>query len=178
MSRKGDSWLWVALGAAVLLFIFRNKAISAVTPLFDPTRRQIEREEGRKNYAYQDSAGIWTFGVGHKIRPGEESLRTWTPQNPAPDEVVDRYYEMDIAWAKGEVRQLGIALTENQQAALVSFVFNLGVPNFRGSTVYSRLKAGDYPGAAQAMLLWKKAGNNPDALLARREREKELFETA
>ncbi|ELI8281136.1 glycoside hydrolase family protein, partial [Yersinia enterocolitica] len=58
---------------------------------------------------------------------------------------------------------------------LCSLIFNIGPTAFANSTVLKRLNDGDYQGAADAFLMWKKAGNNPDILLPRRQRERALF---
>lgn len=143
----------------------------------DIVRRTIERFEGRRNYAYKDSAGKWTIGVGHLIvLPQESALLKFTKENPAPDALIDTIFARDSAAAKNAVSSyVKIPLTDNQRAALVSLAFNIGPSAFRDSTLVKKLNAGD-PSAANEILRWKYAGGEP-ILLARREQEKELFTT-
>jgi lysozyme len=69
-----------------------------------------------------------------------------------------------------------VPLTQNQFDALVSFVFNLGVGNFRTSTLLKKLNAGDNDGAAQEFGRWIHAGGKAlPGLVRRREAERALF---
>lgn len=147
----------------------------------DPLRRQIVREEGLKRYAYKDSAGFWTIGIGHKLRENEEYMKGYTPTNLAPDWLIDKLYDTDISDAKGAIGALKVPkpLNANQTAALVSLYFNTGPQLFRNKDgsrtgIYEALMAGDYNRVADEILRWKNAGGKP-VLLARRERERELF---
>lgn len=66
--------------------------------------------------------------------------------------------------------------TPNQLGAFVSFVWNLGIGNFRSSTMLKRFNAGDITGAAEALTWWNKAqGKVLKGLVRRREAEKRLF---
>ncbi|XJO32893.1 glycoside hydrolase family protein [Rickettsia rickettsii] len=50
-------------------------------------------------------------------------------------------------------RLLGCApLTENQQAALISFIFNCGAGAFQASTLQQKLNRGEYANAANELL--------------------------
>lgn len=173
--------LYLLAGLALLAWLFRDRLRSGTTmaiekgaQLLDPIRRQIEREEGRRNYAYLDSAGKWTIGIGHLILPTEQYLLKYTKDNPAPDELINKLFDGDVAGAKGTVDTLGVPLTDNQRAALVSLVFNIGPGAFYSSTLRKKLLARDMQGAAEEILRWKNSGGQP-VLLARRERERELF---
>lgn len=98
-----------------------------------PTLRQppaflvdfLMRAEALKLEAYQDSKGVWTIGVGHT---GPEVVQGMVITR----EVAMIYLQQDLARAARRlasvVRPEKIAgLTENQYAAMLSFVFNLGV---------------------------------------------------
>lgn len=145
----------------------------------DRVRRLIAREEGMKPYAYKDSAGKWTIGVGHLILPTEPELMNYTKESPAPMKLVHDLFERDVSDAKGTVKQfVKVPLTDSQYAALVSLVFNIGSGNFRNSTLLKKLNAGDYAGAAAEFPAWRYAtvnGEKKPILLARREREKQEF---
>ncbi|WP_380183569.1 lysozyme [Kalamiella sp. sgz302252] len=133
----------------------------------------IKKEEGEKLTAYRDSRNIMTIGVGHtglvrgqKIVPG----MTITAEESSSLLV------KDLAWVESTLnKEVKAELTQNQYDALCSLVFNIGTQAFIGSSVLQKLNAGDHHSAAEAMLLWKKAGRKPNILLPRRIREKQLF---
>lgn len=163
-------WLVVALIVAALLAVLEARRRTL--------RATLEREEGRVPYIYRDSAGIETFGIGHRVLPTDRDLRQYSKSNPAPDAVIDAYFEQDIARAAAAVDLLsleaGVSLTDNERAALVSLVFNIGTGAFEKSTLRRKLLAGDKAAAADEFLRWKFAGGEP-VLLARRARERQLF---
>lgn len=49
-----------------------------------------------------------------------------------------------------------VKLTDNQGAALLVIVYNIGIPNFTKSTLLKKLNKGDYKGAADQILVWNK----------------------
>ena len=128
----------------------------------------ITKEEGSRNKAYKDSKGLWTIGVGHLIKPDEQHLITTT----LTDAQVEELLKSDLKWCSEAVeRAVKVPLSQNQFDALYSLCFNIGETNFRKSTVLRKLNAGDYQGAADAILMW----NKPAVLQKRRERERALF---
>lgn len=69
-------------------------------------------------------------------------------------------------------------ITNNQFDALVSLVFNIGVANFKASTLLRKLNMGDYAGAAAEFHRWRfQKGKELAGLVRRRARERELFLT-
>lgn len=128
----------------------------------------ITKEEGKRNTAYKDVKGLPTIGVGHLIRPGEQHLLTAT----LSDQEVKDLLRSDLKWCSDTVEgAVRVPLTQNQFDALYSLCFNIGPTAFRNSTVVRKLNAGDYQGAADAILMW----NKPAVLEKRRKRERELF---
>jgi len=70
----------------------------------------------------------------------------------------------------------GILLNNNQFSALVSFVFNVGIGNFKASTLLKKLRGGDYLGAADEFPKWRRAnGKILRGLVLRRAAERDLF---
>ncbi len=134
----------------------------------------IKKSEGLRLTAYRDDAGVWTIGYGHTGLDVHEGLTITEAKAEA-------LLMTDIAWAVDTVRRsVRVALTEEQRAALVSLTFNIGSGGFRGSTVLRRLNAGNYEGAADAILLWNKITVDGEkvvwpGLSNRRERERALF---
>ena len=135
------------------------------------TLSYITEEEGKRNKAYKDTKGLWTIGVGHLIRPGEEHLITAT----LSDEEVEELLRSDLKWCSEAVESaVKVPLQQAQFDALYSLCFNIGGTAFKNSTVVRRLNAGDMKGAADAILMW----NKPAVLEKRRKRERDLFLSA
>jgi len=137
---------------------------------------QLKREEsprGRFNRTpYQDAAGFWTIGYGHKLKGGE-----WYD---AIDEAkATSLLAADVRDAEDAVNSLvSVDLNQSEFDALVSFTFNVGSGALRRSTLLAKLNADDAAGAAAEFARWNKAGGRVDVVLAeRREREAELFNT-
>ncbi len=129
----------------------------------------IKHFEGLRLRAYQCSANVWTIGYGHTADVGENDVIT--------EEEALSFLRQDVAESERAVnKHVHVPLTQNQFDALVSFVFNLGVGNFRTSTLLKKLNAGDDDGAAQEFGRWIHAGGKAlPGLVRRREAERALF---
>lgn len=129
--------------------------------------------EGTRLVPYQDIAGNWTWGVGHKQQPGEQ-----VPIEITQDQC-NALFEKDIAYAASAVERLVTVETgDNMFAALVDFCFNIGSSHFATSTLLKLLNAGDFAGAAKQFCRWIYSGNViSDGLVRRRVAERDLFLT-
>lgn len=129
----------------------------------------IKKFEGLRLTAYQDSVGVWTIGYGH-TRTAREGMKITEPEAEA-------LLRDDLADAESDVsRMVSVPLNDNQFAALVSFVFNLGGNNFAFSTLRKMLNKGLYEGAGKQFARWNKAGGKVlPGLSRRRDAERELF---
>jgi lysozyme len=134
----------------------------------------IRMMEALRLAPYLDSAGIATIGYGHTSGVGISSGRI-------SEDEAERLLRVDIAVAQagmdGVVR---VPLNPNQKAALLSFVFNVGVQAFWDSTLLERINEGDRQGAAAEMLRWVNVTRNgshiqEEGLVARRQLEAFLF---
>jgi lysozyme len=142
-----------------------------IMAIAESTLSFITREEGAKNKAYKDTKGLWTIGVGHLIRPGEEHLIHAT----LTDQEVKDLLKSDLKWCSDAVESaVKVPLQQAQFDALYSLCFNIGGTAFKNSTVVRKLNANDYQGAADAILMW----NKPAVLEKRRKRERDLFLSA
>lgn len=83
----------------------------------------------------------------------------------------------DLEAVEASVKALvKVPLDENQRGALVSFVFNLGASKVRKSTLFRKLNAKDYHGAANEFGKWTLAnGKRSKGLARRRAAEAALF---
>lgn len=134
---------------------------------------RLKGEEGERLNAYLDSRGIPTVGVGHTdIVDGKPvALGMVITQGKSTELLLQ-----DIKWVEVAITsQVKAPLNQNQFDALCSLVFNIGATAFAGSTVLRLLNSKDYTGAADAFLMWKKAGKDLSILLPRRRRERALF---
>ncbi|MBH1909614.1 lysozyme [Serratia ureilytica] len=132
----------------------------------------LKRQEGEKLSAYKDTRGIHTIGVGHTgLVDGKPVAMGMTISKEKSSDLL----RFDLQWAERAINSANVTLNQNQYDALCSLVFNIGASAFNGSTLLRKLKAGDYAGAADQFLAWKRAGNDPDILLPRRQRERSLF---
>lgn len=128
--------------------------------------------EGCRLSSYRDGGGVWTIGYGSTGKDIGPQL-TWTMQ-----QCLDRL-NLDLLMTEHYVKDLvKVPLSENQTAALESFVYNVGVGHFMGSTLLKKLNAGDYAGAADQFLVWNKDnGQVVHGLDVRRAKEREVFLT-
>jgi lysozyme len=108
----------------------------------DLTEQLIAEEEGRLPYAYQDSRGLWTIGIGCLVDHSVAGAGLC-------DAAIDAQFAHDSALAVKEATALAgfDACNDVQRAVLVSMCFQLGNlaewPKFKAA-----LAAGDFKGAA------------------------------
>ena len=172
MSRLVVIILWLLGIFAVIHLTNRFTHIEEnIMAIAESTLDFITKEEGSKNKAYKDTKGLWTIGVGHLIRPGEEHLI----QATLSDQEVKELLKSDLKWCSEAVESaVKIPLAQAQFDALYSLCFNIGGTAFKNSTVVRKLNANDLQGAADAILMW----NKPAVLEKRRKRERDLFLSA
>ena len=127
----------------------------------------IKQAEGYEPKPYPDGPG-YSIGYGHQLLAGED----WSYISPGDATAL---LLADLPKYEGFVqRNVTAPLTQNEFDALVSWAYNLGDrPN---STLYKKLNALDYMGAANQFAVWRMAdGKVHDGLVKRRAREKTLF---
>ena len=131
----------------------------------------IKAHEGLRLAAYICPSGVPTIGYGHtyNVKMGDRIT----------EEQAEKFLIDDLAVAEREVNRYGLNLTQNQFDALVSFVFNVGVGNFRSSTLLKRLKANpNDPDIANQFKRWVYGGGKVlPGLVRRRNDEAKLYFT-
>ena len=135
----------------------------------------IKKFEGYRQKAAQLPDGRWTIGYGHTL-----TARQGAEVSEADAEALLMYDLIAVAHAVNEHSYT--PLIQNQFDALCCFAFNVGVDNFRRSSVLRRVNEGQLLQAACAMEMWRKADFEGeriviDALVRRRAAEKTLFLT-
>lgn len=112
-------------------------------------------------HAYQCPAGKWTIGYGH-TRTAREGLTITRDQ-------ALHLLRRDLEQAGFEVEhRVTVALSDNQFAALASFVFNVGAGHFARSTLLRKLNTGDYAAVPAQLARWNKTRGKVLAGLTRR----------
>jgi lysozyme len=178
--------LLVVLGVTAALYLLSRtqKGQAMSESLAANIAKLIAGHEGDVLTVYQDQGGLWTVGKGHLIKPGERfypyggsMLVTNTGQRTITQAESDDLFALDTAAARNAVAgKVIVPLNDNQRAALVSLVFNIGSGAFAGSTLLKKLNTGDFNGAADQFLVWKKvAGVDSQGLINRRASERALF---
>jgi lysozyme len=108
----------------------------------------IAAYEGFVNHPYRDSGGVWTIGYGH-TGPGVQSMGTITHARGL------ELLASDVRGAENAVNALGLAFTQGQFDALVSFVFNCGAGTLEPSrSLGHALRQGGMRGVPAAMALY------------------------
>ncbi|MGQ7243695.1 lysozyme [Salinicola sp. V024] len=135
----------------------------------DGIQRLIKRESVELT-AYRDVAGVWTIGVGHT---GSDVCDGLTITYERAIELL----HADIERFEHAVNSsIDVYLEQHEFNALVSLAFNIGVHAFNTSTVVRLINSGDFLGAADAFLMWRKAGGRVvQGLINRRKDERAQF---
>lgn len=130
----------------------------------------VKRFEGLKLSSYLCLAGKLTIGYGH-TGPDVKDNQTITA-----DQATDML-RRDLIIANVLVRSLvKVSMTQGQEDALTSFVFNLGGGNLKTSTLLTKMNNGDAQGASEEFPRWCHAGGKTlSGLVQRRLAEQVLF---
>lgn len=136
----------------------------------------IKSFEGLRLESYLCPGKKWTIGYGHtgkvngmSLKKGivitrQESYFLLKEDINKFEDAINKYVKVDIS--------------QNQFDALVSFAYNVGIANFRLSTLLRKLNKKYYIGASKEFSRWNKAkGKVLDGLIRRRESERVLFNT-
>ena len=93
-------------------------------------------------------------------------------------EEVNKILADDLTKFERGVLRMCPVVTQSQFDALVSFAFNVGLGNLQRSSIRMRHNRKDYEGAADAFMMWTKAGGRVlNGLVKRRKDEKALYES-
>lgn len=131
----------------------------------------IKSFEGLRLDSYRCPAGIATIGYGHT---GPDVRIPMTITEERAEELLSgdlRRFRIGV-----DVMLEGIPTTDDQFSAMVSLAYNIGLGAFATSTLLKRHKGKNYTGAANAFLMWVKAGGRTlPGLVRRREAERKLY---
>jgi len=136
----------------------------------------IKKFEGFKTSAYKDpGSGNLPITIGYGTtringRPIELGKVITKPQ-------AETYLKIDVLQFEASVKNLvKVPVSQHEFDALVSFVYNAGAGNLKGSTLLKKLNQKDYDGASNEFTKWTKAGGEVlPGLVNRRNAEKSVF---
>lgn len=129
----------------------------------------IKRFEGLRLKAYLCPAGKPTIGYGHTkgVKLGDVIT----------EEEAEQLLLEDLIVVENEINKHNLDINQNQFDALVSFVYNVGVGNFRTSTLLKKIKANPNDKTiANEFKRWVYSnGKRLPGLVKRREEEAKLY---
>lgn len=131
----------------------------------------IKKYEGFSAKAYKCPAGVWTLGIGSTKHPDGRPIK---PSDTITREKAEAYLNDYLNKAvRPKIAEL--RLTQNQQAALESLIYNIGWTAFSRSKCYAAIKSKDW-GTAFKQWDWITAsGKVLPGLIKRRAEEMNLF---
>jgi lysozyme len=130
----------------------------------------VKHFEGCSLTAYKDGGGVLTIGYGHT--GSDVKLGQKITQQQANSLL---FKDLSRA-AQAVLRLTKVSLTDNQYAALISFVFNVGAGAYQRSTLRQRINRKEMGDIRTQFLRWcKDNGITIPGLLRRREAESRLF---
>jgi lysozyme len=134
----------------------------------------IKHFEGFRANAYRDAVGVWTIGYGHTAMAGAPDVKSGMTISASEGE---RILTRDVdVFARGVQQLVRVAISDTQFSSLVSFAYNVGLGNFRKSSVLAAVNRQDFQAVVRRLQLWNKAGGRVlPGLVRRRAAEAALF---
>lgn len=130
----------------------------------------VKRYEGLRLKRYNDVTGHPTIGFGHLCKDNDGLMEV---SETHALEIL--HYDLGIA-ANAVLRLTKTPLNDNQFAALIDFVFNLGSGLFQASTLRAIINRRDFKDAPKQFERWVYSGSfKLNGLIARRKEEAKLF---
>jgi len=103
--------------------------------------------------AYQDHGGVWTIGWGSTGRGIKQGV-IWTPEQ------AEARFMRDMLRIAAEARNLAPGANDNQISAVISLIYNVGLPSLAASTTGRLMKEGNILAALERFPKWDKARVN------------------
>ncbi len=154
--------LTMALAMSMIATVTLADAVDSATDF-------IAREEGFRNATYICPGGGRTIGYG--CTDPEVVAKGWITETEAR-EVLKARVTKELRWIRSRIP----GLTEGQQVAVCSLVYNIGRPRFLRSKAYKALREGRLLDGITEMTGFCKANGKISAgLQKRRERERKMF---
>jgi lysozyme len=169
---KKDYKKYIIIGAVLLLLFMKTNTSQAETI--------IKQFEGKKLKAYKDSANIYTIGYGSTYNIDQK--RPVQANDVIDEETALRWLKIAIQDKVKAIKEIvKVPINQNQLDSLTSLSYNIGLGNFKNSTLVKLLNAGESKQkVSEQFLRWNKAKVNGklvelNGLTNRRKLEQELF---
>ena len=138
----------------------------------------IQEFEGCRLTAYQCSAGVWTIGFGNTFYEDGSPVKKGDEIDQVRANVL--FLEIVKKFVTGVNKLVTSKVTQNQFDSMVSLAFNIGLGNFKKSSVLRKVNIdpSDTDSIGESFLLWNKAaGKVLKGLIRRRLAEVKLYLT-
>lgn len=112
---------------------------------------ELKKSEGLVLRMYKDAVGRNTIGYGHLVTTKDPEF----PPKLTLQQAEDLLRKDLKRFEKTIQTRVVVPITQGQFDALVCLAYNIGVTNFRKSTLLKKLNRGDYTGAAEQFLSWR-----------------------
>ena len=141
----------------------------------------IKQFEGFRSAPYRDAVGVWTIGFGNTYYPNGRKVSasdkplTIGEASQLKLDIINKDFAPAVNTLLADEIKAG-KVNQNMFDALISLSYNIGTGALSRSSVIRHLKQGNKQKAADAFLLWVKAGGRTlNGLVRRREAERKLF---
>lgn len=136
--------------------------------------RFFEASNSCRLKAYLDTGGVPTIGWGTTVYPSGQRVKMG---DVCTKDEADQYLANDVKSAVSSVNKLvKVKVSQLMFDALVSFVYNLGASQFRGSTLLKLINKSEFDLASKEFPKWKfDNGVAQPGLLKRRVEEQKTF---
>ena len=127
-------------------------------------------------YPYVCPAGVWTIGYGSTREADGSRIHAGTPPKTVEECELLLIRDLDDCARKAVWLSPLLVKSDRRRSAIISFIYNLGWPNYRASTLRKRVLSEDWSGAAGQIKRWVfAAGRKLPGLVRRREEEAGLL---
>mgnify|MGYP003598693782 CR=1 FL=1 len=135
----------------------------------------IHESESFSSVPYLCPSKIPTIGWGNTYY--EDGTKVTLNDKPISQKKGDELFSFILSEFETQILNLvKVPLNQNQFDALVSFAYNVGIGNFKQSTLLKKLNNSDFIGASLEFKKWNKSNSKVlKGLVRRRLKEKELF---
>ena len=141
-------------------------------PALEILVKLIRDSEGCELTAYQCPAGVWTIGWGHTGSDIKKGL-VWTQEKADECLLVIAMKTINYSLLASPILKTS---SPSKQAAIADFIYNLGIGNYKSSTLKKKVDEGRWSEAFTEIQRWNKCGGKIlRGLTIRRNKEASLL---
>lgn len=131
----------------------------------------LEKWEGIRTMSYRDVGGVPTIGIGSTYYPRgttyiHNGVKQFTSTFSTPVRMGDTItieearriskMEAENTFGRGIAKSIMVPINQNEYDSYTSLAYNIGLGNFRSSTLLRLLNQKKYDEAAEQILVWNK----------------------